>query len=169
VLFTTERIRTEVERLAAEVTATYAGEELTVLVVLHGGLVFAADLIRRLDIPLRLDVVMAASYHGRSTDPGALSVRLRPDLEVTDRHVLIVDDILDTGATLARLREQVRERRPRSLRTAVLLDKPSRRAVPIEADFRGLEVPDVFVVGYGLDWDGRWRNLPEIVTLPEPR
>jgi len=166
VLFTGEEILLAVDRLASEIAAVYGGEELVVIAVLHGGLVFAADLIRRLDMPLRLGVVLASSYRGETTTAGPLQVLLEPTSDVADRHVLLVDDILDTGRTLSRLREQLLARKPRSLRIAALLDKPSRRLVPMEADFRGLQIPDLFVVGYGLDWNERWRNLPDIVALP---
>jgi hypoxanthine phosphoribosyltransferase len=166
VLFTGEEILRAVDRLAAEVSAVYGDEELVVIAVLHGGLVFAADLIRRLDLPLRLGVVLASSYRGDATSPGELQLLLEPTADVAGRHVLLVDDILDTGRTLTHLRAQLLARGPRSLRIAALLDKPSRRVVPIEADFRGLVIPDLFVVGYGLDWNERWRNLPDIVALP---
>ena len=166
VLFTGAEIAAAVDRLAAEVRAVYGEQELVVIAVLHGGLVFAADLIRRLDLPLRLGVVLASSYRGAATAPGSLQLLLEPTSDVAGRHVLLVDDILDTGRTLTRLREQLLARGPRSVRTAALLDKPSRRAVPIEADFRGLVIPDLFVVGYGLDWNERYRNLPDIVALP---
>ena len=166
VLFTGEQIRAAVDRLAGEVRATYGDEELTVVCVLHGGIVFAADLIRRLDMPLRFGVMMASSYRGTATSAGALQVLMLPSLELAGRHVLLLDDILDTGRTLKRLRDEIAALAPRSVRIAALVDKPSRRLVPLEADFRGFEIPDLFIVGYGLDWNERYRNLPDIVALP---
>jgi hypoxanthine phosphoribosyltransferase len=166
VLFTGEEIRAAVDRLAGEIRAVYGEEELTLVAVLHGGLVFAADLLRRLDMPVRLGVVFASSYRGPSTEPGELHVQLSPDLQLRGRHVLLLDDILDTGRTLMRLRDELRMLAPRSLRIVTLVDKPSRRLVPLQADFTGFTIPDLFVVGYGLDWNERWRNLPDIVALP---
>jgi hypoxanthine phosphoribosyltransferase len=169
VLFTGAEIGAAVDRIAADVRAHYGDEELLVIAVLHGGLVFAADLIRRLDMPLRLGVVTTRSYAGGATTAGELKLMLEPTHDVAGRHVLLVDDILDTGRTLTFLRDHLAHRGelgPRSVRVATLLDKPSRRQVPIEADFRGLVIPDLFVVGYGLDWNERFRNLPDIVALP---
>jgi hypoxanthine phosphoribosyltransferase len=167
VLYSGEQIRATVERLAREIRAVYGDEELTLVVVLHGGLVFAADLMRHLDMPLRVGVVLASSYRGTATTPGTLDVHLLPSLDLAGRHVLLLDDILDTGRTLARLRDEIRALGPRSVRLVALLDKPSRRAVPLQADFTGFRIPDVFVVGYGLDWNERCRNLPDIVALAE--
>jgi len=168
VLFTGEQIRAAVERLAHEIRAAYGGEELTLVIVLHGGLVFAADLMRRLDMPLRVGVVLASSYRGTATRPGDLDIHVPPSLDLAGRHVLLLDDILDTGRTLARLTDEIRARGSRSVRIVTLLDKPGRRAVPLQADFTGFTIPDVFVVGYGLDWNERCRNLPEIVALGGP-
>lgn len=165
-LFTGDEIREAVERLAGEIRAVYGQEELTVVAVLHGGLVFAADLMRRLDMPVRLGVALASSYRGGATEPGELQVQMHPGLDVVGRHVLLVDDILDTGRTLLRLRDSIRAMDPRSVRLATLVDKPSRRVAPLHADFTGFTIPDLFIVGYGLDWNERYRNLPDIVALP---
>jgi hypoxanthine phosphoribosyltransferase len=166
VLFTGDEIREAVERLGDEVRATYGRDELTIVVVLHGGLVFAADLMRRLDMPMRLGVALASSYRGAATSPGELQVQMHPGLDVAGRHVLLVDDILDTGRTLLRLRDDIRALGARSVRLATLVDKPSRRVAPLHADFVGFTIPDLFIVGYGLDWNERYRNLPDIVALP---
>lgn len=166
VLFTGAEIRGAIDRLAGEIRAVYGDEELTLVAVLHGGLIFAADLMRRLDMPVRLGVVLASSYRGPTTQPGELHVQFSPDLQLRGRHVLLLDDILDTGRTLMRLRDELRMLGPRSLRLVTLVDKPSRRVVPLQADFTGFTIPDLFVVGYGLDWNERWRNLPDIVALP---
>jgi hypoxanthine phosphoribosyltransferase len=167
VLFTGEQIAETVARMGAEINATYAGQQLTVVTILHGGLIFTADLIRRLELPLHLGVVFASSYRGAETRPGQLTIAVDEALDIAGRHVLLVDDILDTGRTLTRVRDELLARGPASLRTATLLDKPARREVEIAPDFRGFLIEDVFVVGYGLDFDGRWRNLPEILALPE--
>jgi hypoxanthine phosphoribosyltransferase len=167
VLFTGAQIAEAVDRMGAEINAAYAGQQLTVVTILHGGLVFTADLIRQLELPLHLGVVFASSYRGAEARPGKVSLAVDEALDIADRHVLLVDDILDTGHTLTSVRDELLTRGPASLRTATLLDKPARREVPIEPDFHGFRIDDVFVVGYGLDFDGRWRNLPEILALPE--
>ncbi len=164
-LISQAQIRTAVVRLGAEINERYGAHELTVVSVLHGALVFTADLIRRLDMPVRLHTVSARSYHAQATAPGELQVQADGLAELRDRHVLLVDDILDTGRTLAHLSTLIRAASPASLRLVALLDKPSRRSTPVQADFVGFEIPDVFVVGYGLDHDGRFRNLPDISVL----
>ena len=166
VLYDREALRRAVDGLGTQIRAAYGDTPLTVVAVLHGALVFCADLIRRLDMPLELETVTARSYRGDATRPGDLKLRLEDPAHLRGRHVLIVDDILDTGRTLARITAALAAHRPASLRSAVLLDKPSRRLEAVTADFIGLEVPDLFVVGYGLDHDGRWRNLPDIHALP---
>lgn len=164
-LFRGGAIAREVARLGREVRAAYGHREITVVTVLHGALVFTADLIRELDMPLRLETVTASSYRGQTTRPNELDVRVTSMEHLAGRDVLVVDDILDTGRTLARVTEDLLRFDPSSLRIAVLLDKPSRREVPVRADFVGFEIPDLFVVGYGLDYDGRFRNLPDILAL----
>ncbi len=137
--------------------------------VLDGALVFAADLLRHLAMPTRLATIKASSYRGDTRSPGAL--RVLPGLpEVAGRHVVLVDDIVDTGHTLARIQNLLHAGQPASLDTLVLLDKPSGRQVQVQVDAVGLQVPDRFVVGYGLDDNGLYRNLPCIAaTTPEPR
>ena len=138
------------------------------LVVLRGGIIFAADLIRKLDLPLRLDTVGVSSYRGAATEPSELRVVASPTLDLRGRNVLLVDDILDSGLTLARLREDAFARGARSVAIAVLLDKPARRRADVHADFVGFTIPDVWVVGYGLDHDERYRNLPFLAALELP-
>lgn len=158
-------IAATVYRMGRDVRAVYGQEELTVVAVLNGAIIFCADLIRHLDMPLQLQTVSASSYHGDATSAGDLSVSVTCHDSLRDRHVLLVEDILDTGRTLSRLRDEINKANPRSLRIATLLDKPSRRIVPVQADFVGFQIPDLFVVGCGLDHDGRWRNLPDILAL----
>jgi len=165
VLFTAARIAAAVGRMAEQIDADYHGQELTAVVILHGGVVFAGDLIPRLHrVDLRLETIAARSYAGTSSQ-GAPQVHTHGPLEVAGRAVLLVDDILDSGRTLAAVRDELAARGAASIAIAVLLDKPSRRVVDVRAQYRGLVVPDVFVVGYGLDFEGRWRNLPDIVAL----
>ena len=166
VLFTTERIQERVRQLGAEICAGYpAGCELHLLSVLKGGVVFVADLMRALARPVTVDFVRLASY-GSGTRPSG-PPRLTKDLDddVGGRDVLIVEDLIDTGRTLARLIDLVRARRPRSLRTVALMDKPSRREVEVVVDHVGFTIPDRFVVGYGLDYGERYRDLPYIGVL----
>jgi hypoxanthine phosphoribosyltransferase len=165
VLYSGGEIALTVERMAREIGTVFGSEELTVVAVLHGALIFCADLMRKLDMPIQLETVSASSYHGASTTSGELNVRIDCAEKLVGRHVLLVEDILDTGRTLSRLSEEITAIGPRSLRIAALLDKPDRRVTDITADFVGFSIPDLFVVGYGLDLDGRYRNLPEIRAI----
>jgi hypoxanthine phosphoribosyltransferase len=165
ILFSAQEIERAVDALAERVTDTLADRPVTVIGVLKGSCIFCADLVRRLPFPLELGFAAASSY-GAETNPGPLELHYFPSAdEVSGRDVLLVDDILDSGRTLQRLRVELVERGAASVRTCVLLDKPARRAVALEADFRCFEVEDVFVVGYGLDFGGRYRNLPFVAEL----
>lgn len=166
-LITAEEIRDAVAELGERVSGELAGKPLTVLGVLTGSLVFLADLIRRIDVPLRVGLLQASSYRGAVTEPGKLVVDegLLPDL--TGRHVLLVDDIFDTGRTLETVVELIRARGPESVRSAVLLRKQGRRVVEYEPDLHCFDIPDEFVVGYGLDYGDEYRNLPEIAVLEQ--
>jgi hypoxanthine phosphoribosyltransferase len=168
ILLSAERIQQRVAELAGEIAADYRGKPaVTILGVLTGSLMFLADLVRRLDLPLRLGFIQASSYRGATTMPGQL--RVSPDLvpDVRGRHVLLLDDILDTGRTLHAVVAHVRELAPASLSVAVLLRKQGRQIVPFEPDYCGFTIPDTFVVGYGLDYDDEFRHLPYIAVLPE--
>ncbi len=165
-LINPEELREGVDRLAKELRAHYEGRPLTIVGVLIGSVVFLADLIRRIDLPLRLELVQARSYRGNSTRPGPLVLNL--DLlssDVRSRDVLLVDDIFDTGNTLWELLPQIDELGPASVRTAVLLRKAGRCEVPITPHHVGFEIPNVFVVGYGLDYRDMYRNLPYVAEL----
>jgi len=154
-----------IDRLARDVRQAYADRPLTVVGVLTGSVVVVSDLIRRLDGPVRLSMVWASSYRGSATRPGRLDLRLDllPDLD--GQHVLLVDDIFDSGRTLEAILTDLRGRGAASVRSLVLLRKQGRAEVPIEPDFVGFEIPDLFVVGYGLDYDGSWRHLPFVAAL----
>lgn len=166
ILFSESEIRARIDQLAAELTRAYADRDFTVVSVLKGSCVFVSDLIRRIPIPLELAFVAASSYRG-GTESGALDVIFPAGNEIQGRDVLLVDDILDTGRTLKHLRGETLQRGAREVKTCVFLDKPARRAVPLQPDFRGFEVDDLFVVGYGLDFAGRYRNLPYVGALRE--
>lgn len=152
-----------VRDLAAQISADYQGRDLLIVGVLKGAFVFCADLLRNFQgIHTRVDFIACSSY-GVATETSGV-VRILKDLNepVTGREVLLVEDIVDTGLTLQYLQAHLHQQHPRSLRTAVLLDKPYRRQVPVQVDYRGFEIPDLFVVGYGIDWAEHYRHLPYI-------
>lgn len=168
VLFDEHEIELAIQRVAGEITRAHAGTELTVVAVLKGSCIFVADLVREIPIPLRLTFVAAESYR-EGTTRGALSLDwLDSGREVRGRRVLLVDDVVDTGHTLAAIRSELLARGATAVETCALLDKPARRALPLEIDYRCFEVGDVFVVGYGLDHAGRHRNLPYVAALRQP-
>ena len=154
------------DELAARITADFDGKPLTVVAVLNGSVIFAADLLRRIRLPLRLDCISVASYHGGTESSGVVTFLQTVLPDVCGRHVLLLDDILDTGRTLHAIRNKlVIEADPLSVRVAVLLRKEKQRAIPLEADYVGFDIRDEFVVGYGLDFQGGLRNLPFIGVL----
>jgi hypoxanthine phosphoribosyltransferase len=165
VLLSEEQIRDGVERLAGQIGRDYAGRPLTLIGVLTGSMVLVADVIRRIDLPLRVGLVQARSYRGALTSPGQLTVNsdFLPDLQRRD--VLLVDDIFDTGQTLDALVAQMKTLGPASVRSAVLLRKLGRQRVALEPDYVGFEIPDEFVVGYGLDYQDAYRHLPYVAVL----
>jgi len=164
VLITEAQIARRVKSLAREIEKDFRGRELVIVSLLNGTVVFLADLIRQLNLPLRLDFIGVASY-GTDTKPGELVFTKELRLDVRGRDVLLVDDILDTGKTLHRVLPKIRALRPRRVKTCVLLDKPARRLEKIRADYVGFAIPDFFVVGYGLDFAERHRNLPFVGVL----
>jgi hypoxanthine phosphoribosyltransferase len=166
ILFHEQTILSRLDDLAREITAEYRGRELTVIAVLNGSIIFAADLLRRIPLPLKLDCVSVASYHGGTKSTGRVTFDQISMPDVDGRHVLIVDDILDSGRTLFAIRKKLfAEARPESAKICVLLRKIKARAKPAEADFVGFDIADQFVVGYGLDYQERYRNLPLIGVL----
>jgi hypoxanthine phosphoribosyltransferase len=170
VLITAERIQQRVRELARQIAGDYRGTSaLTIVGVLTGSVMFLADLVRHLDLPLRIGLIQASSYRGSATTPGEL--RIQPELlpDVRGRHILLLDDILDTGRTLHQLMGHVRSLAPASLKVAVLLRKQGRQQVVLEPDYCGFDIPDVFVVGYGLDYNDEHRHLPYIAGLETSR
>jgi hypoxanthine phosphoribosyltransferase len=164
VLITEEQIASRVAELTVEIQRDFQGRELVLVSLLTGTVMFLADLIRRLELPLRLDFMGVSSY-GAGTESGNLVFTKELRLDVAGRDVLLVDDILDTGKTLDQVLAKLLILQPRSIKTCVLLDKPSRRVKPVQADYVGFVIPDKFVVGYGLDFAERYRNLPFVGVL----
>ena len=164
VLITEAQLARRVKVLAREIEHDFHGRETVVISLLNGTVMFLADLLRHLGLPLRLDFLGISSY-GEGTKSGELIFTKELRLDVRGRDVLLVDDILDTGRTLARVLPKLRALKPRRVKICVLLDKPSRRVEAIEADYAGFTVPDDFVVGYGLDFAERYRNLPFVGVL----
>lgn len=168
VLITPQQLARRVRQLSASITKDFSGRELVVVALLNGTVLFLADLIRHLSIPLRLDFIGVSSY-GAATVPGELVFTKELRLDVQGRDVLLVDDILDTGRTMTRVRSVLEKLKPRRLCTCVLLDKPARRSEPFEANYVGFRIPDLFVVGYGLDYAESYRNLPFVGVLKPER
>lgn len=164
-LISSDELAAGIDRLARQVRAVYGAEMLTVVGVLTGSIVVVADLIRRLSCPVRLAMVQASSYRGTATRPGQLDLRLDLLPDVTGQRVLLVDDIFDSGRTLEAILGELRARGAADVRSLVLLRKTGRSEVAVEPDFIGFDIPDVFVVGYGLDHDGCWRHLPHVAAL----
>lgn len=165
VLISADRIHARVDELAAEIVRVYDGKPVTVVGILTGCLMFTADLIRKIDLPLRVAFITASSYRGETVVPGRLEIRdeLLPD--IAGRHILLLDDILDTGKTLTRVVAHLIDRGAASVKVGVLLRKVGRQEVPFEPDFVGFTIPDKFVVGYGLDFNDEHRHLPFIGVL----
>jgi len=160
ILFSRQEVEATVRRLAAEISKDYQGKNPLLIGILKGSFVFMADLIRLLDFPLEVEFIKLSSYgRGRST-PGKIKVVQGLRSPVRSREVLVIEDIVDTGLSVAFLLDYLRKKRPASLRLCALTDKPSRRKVPVIIDYLGLTVPDKFIVGYGLDWDEKFRYLP---------
>ncbi len=167
VLVSENDIQAKVAELGKRISGDYHGEELLLVGLLRGAIVFLSDLMREISISVRLDFIGISSY-GVSTESGAVRLVMDLETDIAGRHVLIVEDIVDTGKTLSYLVETLKARQPASLRICALLDKPERRQVPIDVDYVGFEIPDKFVVGYGLDFAEGYRNLPFVGVLKEP-
>ena len=164
VLITDEQIARRIRQMAREIEHDFRGREMVVVSLLNGTVMFLADLIRHLSLPLRLDFMGVSSY-GAGTESGDLVFTKELRLDVRGRDVLLVDDILDTGKTMSRVLPKIHVLKPRRIKICVLLDKPDRRTEDIEADYVGFAIPDFFVVGYGLDFAERYRNLPFVGVL----
>jgi len=167
ILFSREEIETAVKRLAGEIEKDYQDKNPLVIGILKGSFIFMADLVRLLDFPLEVEFVGLSSYGRGRTTAGKLKVVRGLRSQVTGRDLLVVEDIVDTGQSVAFLIDYLRKKKPASLRLCVLTDKPSRRQAEVAVDYLGFTVPDRFLVGYGLDFDEKYRNLPDIRALRE--
>lgn len=169
ILFSEEELNKRLDELAKEITETYKDDEddLLVIGILRGAVVFMTNLITRLDLDLTIDFMAVSSYGSSSVSSGV--VRILKDLEESayNKNILIIEDIIDTGLTLSYLTNNLKDRGAKSIRIATLLDKPERRKIEVDVDFVGFQIPDEFVVGYGLDYDQKYRNLPFVATLKE--
>jgi hypoxanthine phosphoribosyltransferase len=165
ILFDEATIHRRLDEIARQISADYTDQELTVVAILNGSVILMADLLRRIPLPLKLDCVSVASYHGATKSAGELMFRQVSLPDIAGRHVLIVDDILDSGVTLATIREKLERAGPLSIRICVLLKKKRERRRAVAPDYVGFEIANEFVVGYGLDYMERYRNLPYIGVL----
>lgn len=165
VLLTEKEILRRVRQMAGQISADYAGKEPLLVGILKGAFIFLADLVRNLTIPVHLDFIAVSSYGSASESSGAVRILKDLDQSIEGVHVLLVEDIVDTGLTLNYLKENLRARGPASLKVCTLLDKPARRLVKVEPDYNGFAIPDEFVVGYGLDYNGNYRYFREILVL----
>lgn len=167
ILFTEKRIRDRIAALGAEITKEYEGDDLVLMALLKGGVVFISDLMRHIPIHLDIDFIVASSYGDETESSGTVDVKVFPKMDFAGKRLLVLDDILDTGRTLRQVVDRLLAQGAEDVSTCVLLDKKARRAVEIEADFVGFQVDDFFVVGYGLDFADKYRNLPYIGVLKE--
>lgn len=165
VLFTEEQLRTRVKELAKEIEADYAGKEIMLIGILRGSFVFMADLCRYIDLPCTLDFMSVSSYGKSTSSTGQVQITKDLSEDITGRHVIVVEDILDSGNTLSYLLKILEHRHPASVRLCTLLDKPDRRVKQVNVHYSGYTIPDAFVVGYGLDYAEMYRNLPYIGIL----
>ena len=165
VLIGEEEIKRKVEELGRQISADYKGKKVWVISILKGAFVFMSDLVRNLDLDVEIDFMVVSSYGSGTESTNSLNIRLDLSRPIDGCDVLIAEDVLDSGNTLSKVKNMLLQRKPASLRIATLLDKPSRRVTPIDIDYCGFTIPDEFVVGYGLDYAEKYRNLPYIGIL----
>ena len=160
-LFTTRQIQTKVKELAGRISKEYKGKELLAVGILKGAFMFYSDIVRNIEIPITIDFIIASSYIKTETS-GQVKVFYDIKGDISEKHILLIEDIVDTGVTLNQIRERILSRGPKSLKICAFLDKQERRVVEVPIDYIGYTIPNHFVVGYGLDYDNRYRNLPYI-------
>lgn len=165
ILFTEEELLARVKEMGAQITKDYQGKNLVVASVLRGSYIFMADLTRAIDLPMCVDFMVVSSYGSGTVSSGQVEIRKDLSESIEGKHLLIVEDILDSGNTLYYLMDVLKVRKPASIKICTLMDKPDRRIKPITAEYTGFSIPDAFVVGYGLDYDEKYRNLPYVGIL----
>jgi len=165
ILFSEEQLKTRVAEIAREIERDYQGKEVMLISVLRGSFIFMADLCRAIDLPCTLDFMSVSSYGSGTTSSGQVQITKDLSEDITGRHIIVVEDILESGNTLSYLLKILEHRHPASIRLCTLLDKPDRRVKPVEVHYSGFTIPDAFVVGYGLDYAEKYRNLPYIGIL----
>ena len=165
ILYTEEELRRRVKELGCQITADYAGREPLLISVLRGSYIFMADLTRSINLDVRVDFMSVSSYGAATVSSGQVEIKKDLSASIEGKDLIIVEDILDSGNTLFYLLDVLRARKPASIRICTLMDKPERRAKPIKADYVGFTIPDAFIVGYGLDYAERYRNLPYVGVL----
>lgn len=164
-LFTAEETHIQVKRLANEIRRDYAGKTPLVIGVLKGSFIFLADLIRMLEMPLEIDFIRAASYGAIDVSSGVVRITKDTDADIANRDIIVVEDIVDTGLTLDVILKHLKAKKPASLKTCALIDKPNRRQISIKIDYHGFHAKDVFLVGYGLDYNEKYRYLQDIYVM----
>lgn len=165
ILFSEDQLKTRTAEIARQIETDYAGKEIMLISVLRGSFIFMADLCRCIDLPCTLDFMSVSSYGKGTTSSGQVQITKDLSEDISGRHVIVVEDILDSGNTLNYLLKILEHRKPASIRLCTLLDKPERRVKPVEVHYSGFTIPDAFVVGYGLDYAEKYRNLPYIGVL----
>lgn len=165
ILVTEEELRHTVTRLGRQISADYQGQSLTVICIMKGSLVFTADLIRAINFPIELDFMQASSYGSSCVSCGCIDIKRDLEEDVSGKHLLIVEDIIDSGNTLSRLKTLLEKRGAASVKICTMLNKPDRRTADVYIDYEGIRIPDEFVVGYGLDYAQKYRNLPYVGVL----
>lgn len=165
ILVSEEQIDDILTSLSSKINSDYGNEELTVIVILRGSLIFASDLIRRLKMPINVEFMQASSYGSGTESNGFINIKRDVECDINEKNVLIIEDIIDSGNTLCRLKELLKSRGPKTCRICTLLDKPERRVTPVDVEYIGCEIPNEFAVGYGLDYNEYYRNLPYVGVL----
>lgn len=167
ILIKEDELQLKIAELGAKITKDYKDKDLLLVCVLKGAVIFVSDLMRKIELPLDIDFMAISSYGSNTQSTGVVRILKDLNTSIEDRHVLIVEDIIDSGLTLSYLVENLKSRKPASVEICTILDKPDRRSIDLKIKYTGFQVPDEFVVGYGLDYDEKYRNLPYIAILKE--